>query len=256
MRIPSKKTLGLLFVIGILGSILVILTHPIEEGVPALFAASTMAPLAAFGVALFGLLIIRKDGFLRKDPLHMMNAFFALGLLAFGVADVLILGLILVGGETLFLIIPILHGSGIFLWLLGTHSYLRSVNEVLHFLDSAILSLVIVMASVVPVLVGIAFDVGLNNNGLLVGQLLMAPICVALLSILVSTLILQILYRGGQYNWSFGILFLSILFLLARSVVWCISGLQTVGALDQLLATNGYLLQLAALVVSRKIEIE
>jgi hypothetical protein len=200
------------------------------------------APFSAFIMGFIGLVLFGREDFRREDRFHLMNLFFSLGLVLYGISEVAASLLAnQEGSEAYLFTISLIQMPGLILWAIGVLGYLRASNSVLETTnDGRLVGAMIVIPSVAMLtLASVVLFQNPTRN-------LIEVLTTALLAIGMGVITLAIGYVMIVFR---------LLVLTLQISLWCCVGLSPVEPLGQLVRTEAYLILGVALASAKGIEL-
>lgn len=238
--------------------ILVVSVLLVALGFDALVYLSTtvLAPLIAFFTGIMGIRFFGRESFLKEDRYHTLNAWIALGLIFFSLADVTaILVYMSENSSQICYTIGLVQVPGLMLWVLGILGYLKSLNSSLRLTEGTQLWLALgVITSLTSLSLVVIFTIIFPSRNIL-STAVFVPIAVVLGLILCIVFGIFWVFRDGFIARPLLLLLFGILLLFIRSVFLQIEDYCSGSAFNQITAIEAYLLTGASFLIARELEI-
>jgi hypothetical protein len=203
-----------------------------------------------------GLVLFGREDFRREDRFHLMNLFFSLGLVLYGISEVAA-GLLAnqEGSEAYLFTISLIQMPGLILWAIGVLGYFRASNSVLDATtDNRLVGAMIVIPSV-AILTLATLSLFQNPTRNPIEVITTAPLAIGMGAITLAIGYVMVVFRGGKLARPIGLAFFALLVLALQISLWCCVGLSPVEPLGQLARTEAYIVLGAALASAKGIEL-
>ncbi len=217
---------------------------------------SIIAPLVALFTGLLGIWFFGRESFLKEDRYHTLNAWIALGLIFFSLADVT--GILVFMAENSVQIcytIGLVQLPGLLLWVLGILGYLRSLNSSLGLTEGSQLWLALgVITTLASLSLIVIFTIIFPERDIL-STIVFVPISVVLGLILCIIFAILWIFKEGYLAKPMLLLLFGILLLFIRAIFSHIEGYCNEVSFGPILAIESYLLVGASFLIAYKIGI-
>ena len=213
-----------------------------------------LAPLIALSMGILGLMFFGRESFLKEDRYHTLYAWIALGLIFFSLADVTaILVFIAEDSVQICYTIGLVQLPGLFLWVLGILSYLRSLNSSLRLTEGTQLWLALgVITTLTSLSLIVIFTIIFPERNVL-STIVFIPIAVVLGLVLCIIFAILWIFKEGLLAKPILLLLMGIVLLFIRAIFWQIEGYCDGNSLGQIMAIESYLLVGASFLIANKI---
>ncbi|MHA1939081.1 MAG: hypothetical protein ACXABV_07930 [Candidatus Thorarchaeota archaeon] len=213
------------------------------------------APSSALIMGVIGLVIFGREDFRREDRFHLMNLFFALGLVLYAISEVAASLLASQDGSEAYLFtVSLIQMPGLILWAIGVLGYLRASNSVLETTDDRRLvgTMIVVPTAAMVILASLVLLLNPARNPIEV--LTTSPLAIGMGVIALALGYVVIVFRGGRLARPIGLAFIAVLVLTMQIVLWCCVGHSPIEPIGQLVRTEAYIVLGIALTSAKAIE--
>ncbi len=215
---------------------------------------SILAPIIALFIGILGISFFGRESFLKEDRYHSLNAWIAIGLVFFSLADVTaILVYLNENASQISFTIGLVQIPGLLLWLLGILGYLKSLNSSLKLTEGTQLWLALgAITTLSSLSLVVIFSIVFPSRNLL-SILVSVPIVVVLGLILCIISSLLWIFKDGYMARPLVLLLFGIILLFIRSIFWQAEDYLSGNPFNQIAAIESYILVGASFLISSEL---